>query len=219
LAVYISVVSLIINFGYNVYKEKQFLKEELLMHYIPVTKLYETKVSLSHYQEAPAIISQLYPCVITNNGARTMAIIDYKLDVSESVLEKAMGAQVVQYSQLNQGIYNKEQKEMDLPIIIPPGESISVYVKVGALITPEASELIKQKYGLNTLVNNAEVSQYLAMNNTDYYGNEVKPNIIDGKILGYSAKQDKTPVYRITLKSSKNNYFSINLSEKEVEPF
>ncbi len=203
----IAFFALIISIGslsFNVISYNNSHKENLKVSVSMVYDNYETSLH-SIGGSYPSILDTYWEVILTNNGDKPLSIVDY--DIQQ--VSQHIDLKISDYSYLNGGVFSSPGQAFNLPIQLESGSSIKFYLKVGVLVSKKSSQLIMEQYQKNMRILFIDLTNYLAKNKIDLFGNKVDP-ILDGDtVIGSSTPMDnrKEQFFSLSVKTSKNNYF------------
>lgn len=144
------------------------------------------------------ILSAYWLLFLSNNGDKDISIISYHISgVPHNEFK------MVDYSGMDQGLFREGQQPLTLPLTIPSGSSIPIYVKIGTIMDASAYQKILSKYGDNKTYDLKELETFLMKeNHTDIYGNDVTelaPGIWEFPELGKAKEQ----IFSITFETAR----------------
>ncbi|MGH1428611.1 MAG: hypothetical protein ACRBEE_11780 [Arenicella sp.] len=196
-----SIVAVIIS-GFSLYHTYQLENEKetenILLSVNRVFDDYATQLFPFSNRGAPSgALSVYWDVLVSNNGQSPISIIDYDITVLSAP------NRIVDYSGLNDGLYNTEMDEVGLPVVIDPGHAKRFYLKSRILLHSKAvMEAINPEQENRHESINGLLSK-LYMSGTDFYGNKV---IVPRKNIEYaivSPEKRKEQVFIVTLKTAK----------------
>ncbi|KAB3541146.1 hypothetical protein NSS76_12910 [Bacillus sp. FSL R5-0654] len=223
LAVIISVFTLL----WTVYQDFKKDKEEITIN--SFTPISNTNLSFSNFFRGKLITLE-FGILLSNISDNTISLIDYKL---EQVAEKSPESFPVQYNKMNQGFIDEDGKISSMPFIIKSGESRLVYIKTGIIIDEniylKINDVYKQETGRNLShvkkFTYKDLQYYTVKARIDIYGNsiegETNQNSLGEKSFFSSIELENAvyPIFSLTFKSAKGNYFTHQYSEYKMNNF
>lgn len=201
-AIIIAIISLA--FSYYSYKDGQTEKVNIIANYVYGD--YQTKILKVSDQ---VVIPLYWEIMVRNNGEKTMSITDFSIENKNATLY---------VSHLFDGLFlhfeDFDDNKIELPLIINSGESKKIYMRIGILCSKEASAILEKKNELSSelfqngkWINPQEIKEQLAENNMDFFGNKVKTEYDDGKIVLMETETKTQPEFKIIFKTGKNTTF------------
>ncbi|UYD31072.1 ATP-binding protein (plasmid) [Tolypothrix sp. PCC 7712] len=144
----------------------------------------DSKTEIREFGGGQGIISVYWEVYLSNLGNRDLSVINYK------VIQVGKDFPANWYTGMDQGLYlleNGETKRLELPINIQSGSTQKIFVRLGLMMTPEVSKLVKEKFvtSSNSDVTLKTIWRFLYTKGTDFYGNKVTTEVVDsnGKII------------------------------------
>ena len=204
----VAIVALLISIVSTVVNEIRYAKNEQESVHVTLKKFFgEYPISTAgDYSgiKGNGLINTVWEVILSNTGKSTVSIIEYDLwTVHQDGL--------VQYSGLNQGLFNSDLIKYDLPINIEPGTSIKLYLKTGLSLGSKASKLISIA-PLEAKTKIMVLSKYLAGEGMiDIFDNPVTPFWDEKKatVTGFRVDgQENDQVIFISFRTARNNSYS-----------
>lgn len=201
----IAIIALLISIASVIVNEIRYIKKEQEAVYVTLTKAYSeypTSTIATHsgiYRSG--LINTIWEVVISNIGKSTVSIIKYDLLTIHD-------SNIVNYSNLDQGLFHQNQAKAQLPLNIQPGTSTKLYLKSGISLGPKASKIISEAPPeIKSKI--MELSKYLAgKGQIDFFDNPVTPHWDGNKVMGYAVdSQLNDQIILISFKTAKNNSF------------
>jgi hypothetical protein len=203
----IAITALLISIVSTVFNEIRYAKNEQEAIYVTLKKFFgEYPISTTDdYSgiKGNGLINTIWEVILSNTGKSTVSIVEYNLwTVHQDGL--------VQYSGLNQGLFNTDQTKSDFPINIEPGTSIKLFLKTGLSLGSKASKLVlaappAAKSRIMIL------SKYLAgQGMIDIFDNPVTPfwDEKKTKVMGFRVdNQENDQVILISFRTARNNNY------------
>jgi hypothetical protein len=174
--------------------------EELAVRLNPST---HGPLRITEYSLGPIghVVQIPWQLALSNTGNQNLSIIKYSIAAGVS-------PNSIDYSGLDGGMFHSNQKRVDLPYTISPGESQLFVVLVGILVPPEVYEILLSAQDSNSsTVGNFKL--VLAKHGLDLYGNEVSYQEFEGgnHLITVEKANDKSPTYWYQAVSGRGNVF------------
>ncbi len=204
----IAITALLISVTSAIFNEIRYVRSEREAVYVSLKKFFgEYPISTTNdYSgiKGNGLINTIWEAILSNTGKSTVSIIEYNL---WTVHKGGM----VQYSGLNQGLFNPDLTKADLPINIEPGASAKLYLKAGLSLGSKASKLISDAPSV-TKSKIMVLSKYLAGKGMiDIFDNPVTPFWDKKKttVTGFKVDgQESDQVLLISFRTARNNSYS-----------
>jgi len=191
--------------------------ETLASDNLEISSVSTVEVSTTEIRESAGqgIISAYWEILLSNVGSKQLSVISYK------VLQIGEDFPVAWYTDMDQGLYvlkNGEPSKFELPVDISSGNSKKIYIRLGLMMTPEVSELVKEKFSgiISSDTTLRKILRFLYTKGTDFYGNKIETQIIDdtGKIMSRIPSQDELheQEFVITFTTSRGEKINESLS-------
>lgn len=203
----LSVLALIVSvasFGYTVYVNEHSKVEDLSVYTSSYLSDYKTEIIQQNVSGYPAVLPTIYECTLINEGEKPINIINYDL--------QQISSPIVYYSYMDMGLFDKERKQIDLPLNIKPHESYKFYLYVGLLIDPNAFKIINNSLVSKNEIKIMELNKLLAKNGMDIYGNPSNYTEIGGGNIMTIAPNRSQQIFLINFLTSHHNTFSDSFS-------
>ncbi|WP_026736072.1 AlbA family DNA-binding domain-containing protein [Fischerella sp. PCC 9605] len=149
-----------------------------------VKTIEDSKTEIREFGGGQGIISVYWEVFLSNLGDSDLSVINYK------VIQVGKDFPANWYTDMDQGLYlfeNGEAKRLELPINIPAGSTQRIFVRLGLMMTPEVSKLVKEKFVKSSKsdVTLKTIWRFLYTKGTDFYGNKVTTQVVDsaGRII------------------------------------
>ncbi|WP_440603288.1 hypothetical protein [Bacillus sp. GB_SG_008] len=226
----LAVIISVFTFVWTVYQDFKKDKEEITINsFTPVSN---TNLSFSNFFRGKLITLE-FGILLSNTGDNTISLINYELkQVAEDSPEKGF-SYPMQYSRMNQGFIEADGKITSMPFIIKSGESRLVYIKTGIIIDEniylKINDVYKQETGkdLSSVQNFTyeDLQYYTVKAGTDIYGNPIEGKTDQDssgeKSFSSSMELENAlyPIFSLTFKSAKGNYFTHRYSEYKINNF
>lgn len=143
---------------------------------------------------------------MSNNTNKTISIINYRL------LQVAKAFPAIDYTGMNQEIYeensNGEIHNLRFPVIINPGTTINLILKIGIQLEPDAYKLVKDKIEEEPKISFGSMEKFLWSNGMDFYGNKVTA-------LQYGIEYDLTSYQFTSLDKVQEQIFNVNFKTSQ----
>lgn len=182
--------------------EEKVLEKPPISDSVKITSIKTVEESQTHIQEIgdSGVISVYWELILSNIGESTLSIVSY------DVKQTGQDFPAIMYSGMEQGLYiydNGEFKPLDLPVELSAGNARKVFIRIGLLMTPEATRLIKENFSDKPTPTLKTISHFLFSSGIDFYGNKVEP-LAGG--IGYrwpSIDQVREQVFTISFKTAR----------------
>jgi hypothetical protein len=201
----IAIIALVISIASVIVNEIRYIKNEQEAVYVTLTKAYSeypTSTTTNHSGiYSSGLINTIWEVVISNIGKSPVSIIKYDLLTIHD-------SNILNYTDLDQGLFQTNQEKAQLPLNIQPGTSTKLYLKSGISLGPKASKLISEAPpDIKSQI--MELSKYLAeKGRIDFFDNPVTPHLDGNKVIGFAVdSQVNDQIILISFKTAKNNIF------------
>jgi hypothetical protein len=201
----IAIIALVISIASVIVNEIRYIKNEQEAVLVTLTKAYSEYPTSSKADHSgvyySGLINTIWEVVISNIGKSPVSVIKYDLLTIHN-------GNIVNYSNLDQGLFHQNQSKAQLPINIQPGTSTKLYLKSGISLGPKASKLISEAPP-EIKIKIMELSKYLAgKGQIDFFDNPVTPHMVGKKVMGFAVdSQVNDQIILISFKTARNNIF------------
>ncbi len=214
----------------HIYQDFKKDKEEITIN--SFTPVNNTNLSFNNFPSGKLVTLE-FGILLSNISDNTISLIDYELEqVAEDSPEKGF-SYPIEYSGMNEGFIEADGKITNMPFIIKSGESKLVYIKTGIIIKKDIylkiNDVYKQETGkdLSSVKNltYGDLKYYMVKVGTDIYGNPIEGEAYQdslGEKIFYSSIETENilhPIFSLTFKSAKGNYFTHQYSEYKMNNF
>lgn len=155
------------------------------------------------------LIQVPWDLTLSNTGNQKLSIIRYSISTGASPHSNYYGG-------IDGGVLQADQKPLDLPLMLEPGESRSLVVFVGVLVPPAVYEVLSslKKPGLRTV---RSARDALSKRGMDIYGNKVSyteyaPGIYE---LTVEPENQRSPRFWYEAVTGRGNTFLTSATEYE----
>lgn len=201
LALSVSIISFgfsIVQYNYNVEKDKSFEKEDIT--------IINKSVSYNHTGEYTKFIDGyglingvIYDITICNNSKQKVSFLNYDFSLNNT--------KRTEYSNMVKSITNGNEP-LSFPFMLDTGEAVTISINVNTIIPKEVNELMETHFNYDSRITFNELTEYLDSENFDFYGNEIEVRTYGDGERFVEIANPQFPEYYFQLATTKNNTFS-----------
>lgn len=199
----ISILALVISAASFTFSVIQYVNEDNEHLTIRVESSTNMPVQLpfNNFGEHGFLIQLPFKTSLSNTGKKTLSIVDY--EIFQLLDDGPIKNNKLSYSGIDGGLYDINGEQLTTPINIQQGETKSLYMYVGVLISKAVMEHLKKQK--ETSLTRNEIIKVLSEIQSDLYGNKTI-KVSENAIKFTSVSQ--APIFYFEWKSGKGNKFT-----------
>ncbi len=199
-----AVLALLVSIGdlaYRVSTDRQASQEHVVLKAARVFDDYPSE--LRDFAQT-GTIGVYWNIVVSNNGQQDVSLDSYDL------LDVGNASGVVSYTDMDQGLWSPSLERLDLPVSIPAGHSMKMFLRTGLMMDAQAYRLAKEAFPQGKVDSINHLTEVLNADGIDFYGNKVESSAAGVYSVQPEGRQEQ--VFGITFSTTRGTAMSDMMS-------